>query len=407
MKTHYQKRKSHMALATFVIFLSLFTMTNVFPQNKIPLIKASSEKVSIKDGAYCHVDWKLDPKANPDVYFVNIPTKESTVVFRTDQEELTVMTKPGAMYDFIVLLNGADSCHIRIKAQLPPDLPVLDRNDPFPMRIPFRLIGSRIFLNGTINKKNVSIQFDLGAGTGVVNRNNSKQLDLLFSSFTTVSNTDGVHSERTSLDNQLRIGPMVWKNVSMTEVGNMKSFEDLIIGNSFFRNHIIEINYDKMELVIHRDLPTKAKEYTKLPIFYEQNRPKFKAAFSHNQRHYDFWFLFDTGRDGTMLLGEDFTSIGHNWDDLEPLTMISNRKIIRLNASIAGVEFKDIVTNAADPAKPNGRPSLFGNQILNHFNVILDNQEGFLYLKPNGRIKEPYSNYEGYLKQMSQSMQKN
>jgi hypothetical protein len=108
-----------------------------------------------------------------------------------------------------------------------------------------------------------------------------------------------------------------------------------------------------------------------------------------------------------MLLGEDFTSIGHNWDDLEPLTMISNRKIIRLNASIAGVEFKDIVTNAADPAKPNGRPSLFGNQILNHFNVILDNQEGFLYLKPNGRIKEPYSNYEGYLNQMSQSIQKN
>ena len=107
-----------MALATFVIFLSLFTMTNVFPQNKIPLIKASFEKVSIKDGAYCHVDWKLDPKANPDVYFVNIPTKESTVVFKTDQEELTVMTKPGVMYDFIVLLNGTDSCHIRINYHL-------------------------------------------------------------------------------------------------------------------------------------------------------------------------------------------------------------------------------------------------------------------------------------------------
>jgi hypothetical protein len=407
MRTDNQKKNRQIALAAFVIILSFFTMKNVFPQAKIPLIKASSEKAGIKDGAYCHVDWKLDPKADPDIYFVNIPTKESTVVFKTDQEELTIMTKPGAMYNFIVLLNGKDSCHIRINAQLPLDLPVLDRNDPFPMRMPFRLIGSRIFLNGTINRKNVTIQFDLGAGTGVVNRNNSKQLDLSFSSFTTVANTDGVNSERTSLGNQLRIGPMVWKNVSMTEVGNMKPFEDLIIGNSFFRNHIIEIDYDKMELVIHNDLPAKAKEYTKLPVFYEQNRPKFKAAFRHNQRQYDFWFLFDTGRDGTMLLGEDFTGIGQNWDDLEPLTMIGNRKIIRLDASIAAVEFKDIVTNAADPAKPNGRPSLFGNQILNHFNVILDNREGFLYLKQNGRVEEPYSNYERYLNQMSRSMQKN
>jgi hypothetical protein len=407
MKTDNQKKKRHIALATFAIILSFFTMTNVFPQAKIPLIKASSEKAGITDGAYCHVDWKLDPKADPDVYFVNIPTKESTVVFKTDQEELTVMTKPGSMYDFIVLLNGTDSCHVRISVQLPPDLPTMDNSNLFPMRIPFRLIGSRIFLNGTINKKDVTIQFDLGAGTGVVNRNNAKQLDLSFSSFTTVANTDGLNNERTSLGNELHIGPIVWKNASVTEVGNMKPFEDLIIGNSFFRNHIIEIDYDKMELVIHRDLPTKAKKYTKLPVYYEQNRPKFKSAFRHNQQDYDFWFLFDTGRDGTMLLGEDFTGIDHNWTDLTPLTMISNRKIIRLDASIAGVEFKDIVTNAADPAKPNGRPSLFGNQILNHFNVILDNQEGFLYLKPNSRIKEPYSNYEGYLKQMSQSMQKN
>ncbi|SPZ94859.1 Uncharacterised protein [Sphingobacterium multivorum] len=81
MKTDNQKKKRHIALATFAIILSFFTMTNVFPQAKIPLIKASSEKAGITDGAYCHVDWKSDPKADPDVYFVNIPTKESTVVF--------------------------------------------------------------------------------------------------------------------------------------------------------------------------------------------------------------------------------------------------------------------------------------------------------------------------------------
>jgi len=405
MKTiNYQKKPCDVTRLLLVIIFIFSTVWNVYAQVKVPLIKASSEKAVIKDGAYCRIDWKLDPLTKPDTYFVNIPAQKSTVVFKTDQEELTVATEPGNSYDFIVLLNNKDSCHVRISAQLPLDLPSMDSKDLYPIRIPFKLIGSRIFLNGAINKKKVSIQFDLGAGTAVVNRNSSKRLDLSFSSFTTVSNTEGVNRERTSLDNQLNIGSIDWQGVSLTEVGNMKPDEDVIIGNSFFRNDIIEIDYDKMEFVVHRDLPSKTREYKKLPVFYEQNRPKFQAAIRHNQRQYDFWFLFDTGRDGTMLLGEDFTGTGNIWNELAPLTVINNRKIIRLDATIADMEFKDIVTNAADPAKPNGRSSLFGNQILNHFNVILDNKAGLLYLKPNGRIKEPYSNYESYLNQIRPSI---
>lgn len=404
---NYQKIQGNVARLTLVIIFIFSAAWNIFAQIKVPLIKASSEKVVIKDGAHCRVDWKLDPLTKPDTYFVNIPSKKSTVVFKTDQEELAVATEPGKSYDFIVLLNNRDTCYVRMSAQLPPDLPSMDSTVQYPIRMPFRLIGSRIFLNGTINKKEVNIQVDLGAGTGVVNRNSSERLDLSFSSFTTVSNTEGVNRERTSLENQLNIGSIDWKGVSLTEVGNMKSHEDIIIGNSFFRNYIIEIDYDKMEFVVHRELPLKTSAYKKLPVFYEQNRPKFKAVIRHNKRQYDFWFLFDTGRDGTMLLGEDFTGKGNIWNELTPLTVINNRKIIRLDATIADLEFKDIVTNAADPVKPNGRSSLFGNHILNHFNFILDNKAGFLYLKPNGRIKEPYSNYERYLNQISPSIKKN
>jgi len=279
---NYQKIQGNVARLTLVIIFIFSAAWNSFSQVKIPLIKASSEKVVIKDGVHCRVDWKLDPLTKPDTYFVNIPSKKSTVVFKTNQEELTLATEPGKSYDFVVLLNNRDTCYVRISAQLPPDLPSMDSTLQYPIRIPFRLIGSRIFLNGSINKKEVSIQFDLGAGTGVVNRNSSERLDLSFSSFTTVSNTEGVNSERTSLENQLNIGSIDWKGVSLTEVGNMKSHEDVIIGNSFFRNHIIEIDYDKMEFVVHRDLPLKTSVYKKLPVFYEQNRPKFQAVIRHN-----------------------------------------------------------------------------------------------------------------------------
>jgi predicted aspartyl protease len=155
----------------------------------------------------------------------------------------------------------------------------------------------------------------------------------------------------------------------------------------------------KPKLTVQNMNPQKAKFYYGQPVYYEQDRPKFKSKFVHNGKRYSGWFLFDTGREGTMLVGEDITGQNNNWKELKELMIANGRKVIRLDAIIAKTKIKDIVTNAADPASPQGRPSLFGNQILNHFNVILDNQDGWLYLKPNNRSGEPYSDYKNFLQQ--------
>ncbi|MDQ6480517.1 retropepsin-like aspartic protease [Dyadobacter sp. LHD-138] len=396
-----KKNADRKCLAIFTLsalfFVSAHTAT---AQEKKAVIKVSNEKASITDGENFSIDWKLDLKSNPDTYYVNVPHKKSTVRFNTDQDQLTFHTQPGETYTFTVLLKEKDSCMIRIVSALPPDLPATEVPDASQTSFPFKMVGSKIFFQGLINKKEVTIEFDLGAGTSVVNRNASEKLDLEFSGHTIVSNTDGVNKERKSTGNRLNIGGITWSGVPLTEVGNMQPYEDLIIGNGFFRNHVIEIDYDKKKFIVHKKVPTKAAGYTKLPVFYEQNRPKFKADITHNGKNYSFWFLFDTGRDGSMLLGEDFTSKGSHWQELQPLTTINGRKIVRLDATIAGIRFEDIVTNAADPEKPRGRPSLFGNQILSHLNAILDNINGFIYLKPNSRTNEPYSNYQDYLKEM-------
>jgi hypothetical protein len=217
-----------------------------------------------------------------------------------------------------------------------------------------------------------------------------------------LSNTQGVHEARVSSDNRLVLGDCTWSGMPLIEVGNMDPYEDLIIGNGLFRDRIIEIDYDRNVFIVHDQLPAYAKKYKKQPVYYEQDRPRFKANFVHNGKKYSFWFLFDTGRDGTMLIGEDFTSQKNHWLKLKELQFINGRKIVQLNAWIAGTEFKNIVTNAADPSKPAGRPTLFGNQVLNHFNVILDNQQGYIYLKKNSRRNEPYADYQKYLQDVQQ-----
>jgi len=388
-------------IISIAMILLILGVNFSYAQQKIRTIKSTSTKTWINDGAHVKMDWRLEPEAHPDIYYVNLPSQKSVIKFKTDQEQLNILTKPGKKYDFVVLLNGKDSCHIQISSTLPPDVSTLKTKATYPVRIPFKLLNSKIFFEGQINDKNVLLQFDLGAGTSVVNKKSSDKIGLEFSSYKMVSNTHGVNKERTSLDNQLTISDLQWNGIPLTEVGNMDDFEDIIIGNGFFRDKIIGIDYDKNEFTIYDELPKQAKDYKKMPVYYVQNRPMFKADIFHNNKRYQAWFLFDTGRNGSMLIGNDFTGLENNWADLQPLTVVNGRKIIRLDALIAGVGFKDIVTNASNPAIPNNKASLFGNQILKHFNVILDNKTGTLYLKANSLCNEPYFNYDSYLKQMS------
>ncbi|MFD2919254.1 retropepsin-like aspartic protease [Terrimonas rubra] len=384
------------------ISLMLISGINIgYAQQKLKTITATSEKVHIRDGNHVKMDWRLEPGANPDIYYVNQPSQKSVIIFKTDQDELSIQTKPGKKYDFVVLLNGKDSCRIQIASILPPDVAHFKTKASYPIRVPFQIISSKIFFDGKVNDKSVQIQFDLGAGTSVVNKKSSGKIGLAFSSHKMVSNTQGLNKERTSLGNKMNISGLQWSDIPLTEVGNMDDFEDIIIGNSFFRDKIIGINYDKREFTVYENLPKEVKGYTKMPVYYVQHRPFFNVDIVHQSKKYNAWFLFDTGRDGSMLIGNDFTGMENNWEELQPLTTVNGRKIVRLDALIAGVEFKDIVTNASDPAISNAKASLFGNQILKHFNVILDNKTGLLYLKPNSLSNEPYFNYDSYLKQIS------
>jgi hypothetical protein len=365
-------------------------------QTKLPLLKSTKKVVVIHDGKYVKVDWELDRRARPDIYYLKIPRRNRKVTFQSDQGRLSFKTRYGKSYDFVVLLNSTDSFFIRIAAKEEPDGISLQLQQSLPDTIPFTLTGSRLYLRGLLNGKDtVSMQFDTGAGTSCVSNTASEKLHLSFLDKTILSNSKGINEVRRSTNNQLTFGNLHFTGISLVETTNMQPGEDLIIGNYLFRDKIVEIDYDKKLFIVHAKLPAHAKTFTKQPMVYGLN---IKSTIVQDGKKYSFWFGFDTGRDGTMLLREDFTGQADNWKSLNELMMVNGRKIVRLDATIAGVVFKDIVTNAADPSKPAARRagSLFGNEILNHFNVILDNRNGYIYLKPNSRTNETYSNYQNY-----------
>lgn len=383
-------------IITLGLLMSKFD--HLLAQSKLPVIRSGVKSIIIEDGKGVNFNWDLDPKDRPGIYYVNAPRANNTVRVITDQDKVNFKTEFGENYSLVVLLNGKDSCFIRISAKDDPAIRLAKSDRTSPDTIPFTLIGSRVHIPGRLNGEHpVTIQFDTGAGGTVVNKMVADKLGLRFDSKTVVTNSQGTNVARNSLGNTLNIGSMQWQNLPVTEVGNMDAGEDIIVGTYLFRDKVIDLDYDRKLMIISDKLPKKAKSYSAQPYKYHGGG-NFKATIRHNNQSFTYWFGFDTGRDGTMRIGQDFTRQNDNWNKLQPLMILPDgRKIIRLDATIAGVEFKDIVTNAADPNNPARRGTLFGSEILNHFNIILDNRKGMLYLKPNNRVNEPYSNYSNYL----------
>lgn len=393
-----------LVISKMVLLLLLCLSLHVSAQKKTPVIRASSSQSTIYDGMI-KVPWPLDPKQKLDIYYVNVPRRKGKVTLVTDQGKVSFKTTFGNDYDLVVLINDKDSCRIRISAKDDPATRALRPGGSFPDTIPFTLMGSRLYLPGVLNGKDkVKIQFDTGAGMPCVSNASSGRLNLVFSDKTMLSNSQGVNAVRKSVNNNLTIGHLNFAGISLVETGNMQPGEDLIIGYNLLRHKIIEIDYDKQLFIVHEKLPATAKSFIKQPLI---NRLSLKTRIVQNGKKYTFWVGMDTGRDGTMLIGQEFTEQPGVWNNLKELTILNGRKIIKLNATIAGVTFKDIVTNATDPTKPAARRTgtYFGNVILNHFNWIIDNLNGYIYLKPNSRINEPYSDYKSYESEMSRLKQ--
>lgn len=370
-----------------IITLALITIAGITGAQ--PIIRSNADKVSIREGnRFMKDSWTLSPEVKPDIYYSTFPKKNSTITFITDIDSISFHTEYGKTFDFIIL-RGKDSCYTRISASYSGVfVPQSNKRDT----IPFTMHGSRIYFNGAINgHKNIAIQFDLGAGTSCVNIHSVKKTGMVFDSKVNVTNTNGSNDEPAASKNTLVIGKLKWEQIPVVQVRNMDKNEDLIIGNSLFETKVIEIDYDKKIMIVYDQLSQPPVGYSSHEVILEQHRPKIQATVSIAGKLYTDWFLFDTGRDGTMLIGGEFTDRYQLWDQYKTILPMSDKKIIVIQElSLAGLTFNDIVTNAV---KNRGKSSLLGNELLNHFNVLLDNPNGIIYLKPNALKDKTYATY--------------
>lgn len=94
----------------------------------------------------------------PDYYCVEIPQKNNTVTFITNLDSISFNVAYGKEYDFIILLNGKDSCFTRISARYK-NFNGFTRKKvgPGPDTIPFTLGDNRkVYVNARLNDSEVT-----------------------------------------------------------------------------------------------------------------------------------------------------------------------------------------------------------------------------------------------------------
>jgi hypothetical protein len=98
-------------ISLFVIFSLIGQL--IIAQKNIPIIKATSKKIDIREGNNLKKQWwTISPELNPDVYETN--SLGQKVTFITDKDSISVDIKKDTKFDFIILLNDSKKAYTQI-----------------------------------------------------------------------------------------------------------------------------------------------------------------------------------------------------------------------------------------------------------------------------------------------------
>jgi hypothetical protein len=378
----------HILFIWFIIF-SQFG----FAQKRLPVIKALSKEAKIYEGANPAISWNISPEVKPDVFITNKLTKTTTVRFITDSDSIIVKIKPGDKRDFIVLLNGKDSCYTTIQSPIKKDRSAVkpEIHDSIPLNINKQ---NTMYVLGILNKVDtLQLNFDTGSTALTLTQDALK---------TKVKSNPKLYNG----SHDLQLGTSVYKTEVYDAVLSGHD-TDGRFGWNLFDGMIVELNYDKGLMIVHSKMPRQIKKdqrYTKLDINYLSQIFFVEGAIKQNGIIDRNLFVFDTGYQRAIMLDNDLLEQNNFPSDkmhvIKKTIMHGARgnEIPVVTSELEGLnlgkyELKNIPAQLLTTNKPiqNKNAYYLGNEVLKRFNIVLDFQENIVYLKPNKYFDDKYT----------------
>lgn len=179
-----------------------------------------------------------------------------------------------------------------------------------------------------------------------------------------------------------------------------------IIGHRFFKNNLVEINYQRKKLVVHanneKNRSKISKKFTSVPITIERSKPYVYTTAVVDNVAIPAKLLIDIGNSDAFWVFEndkiklpkknfpDFLGKGFSGD-------IEGHRAKIAKFSIANFEFKNSIVSFPDSTSIRNvkmvpdRIGSVGGEILKRFTLVLDYADRKMYLKKNSKFSEPFT----------------
>ncbi len=385
-------------------FVASLVWHHSFSQKKLPVIRASSKNVAINDGGFLDKNaWSLSPATRPDVFVADRSRKPKWVIFYTDVDSIKVRVKPGTKFEFIVLLNGKDSCYTQIVSSIQSektDIKTTQNSDTIPFTLTaYNAISVKAVIN---NSDSLNLHFDIGSSDFRVTKEAIlKKTHLLANQPDALAGKTKPNFNNLQKVFKVQMGNLIWENPDISPANVAAHEMDGRFGWHVFDGKIVEINYDKSVIVIHRSLPKNRKGFVMSKINFIHSLFCIAATIEIGSNKYTGDFLFDTGSDQAMILDSAWARKQHFPDNLKLIKKSSFRdgagRVYETNTvsvpvlKINGFKLSDIPTYLLGSKSPVGFDmNYFGNDVLKRFNIIIDLQRDNIYLKANELLSRPY-----------------
>ncbi|TDD96173.1 PDZ domain-containing protein [Flavobacterium cellulosilyticum] len=180
-----------------------------------------------------------------------------------------------------------------------------------------------------------------------------------------------------------------------------------IIGYSFLKNNLVDINYRKKKISVYKSnkkINRKIdKKYERLPITIERSKPYVFCDVTIDSIKIPLKLLIDIGNgDAIWLFENDFIGVTipeKNFQDYLGKGFsgdVEGKRAKIKDFSISKFQFQGPIAAFPDSSSIKSvkmvqdRAGSVGSEILKRFNIVLDYSNGNLFLKKNLNFKDPF-----------------
>lgn len=391
---------NHMWKVFKVLVLSFLGQMS-FAQQTIPILKANSPKVAIKDGWEGKTKYwnHLLKSQSPILYPLAKNGTRRQVVFYTDIDSNSIAVETDSDYLIKVIINNSDTCNIILSTK---NIQFKKINNKIngTDTLPFTLNKNKqIIIRGSINKSpKMDFCFDLGARmVYVIGKDLDKLNNLILDGLIEDESVTGLSTEKTSCNNSLQLGNLNITGLPICYIDEAGFLENGggLIGFNVFQNKVLEIDFDNELLIVQNSLPEKAKTYAQIEFKQTTGGLYIPIKINNGRNESKGWYFFDTGADNALTFDSKFAKregfsntmkvIGKAGIASSESRIISAAVLEVPEVSIADFKIKNVPTLLAEESNAEAKfeDGVIGIGLQSRFNFIIDYPSNKMYLKPS------------------------